>query len=975
MALMIIAHGQASAQVPISQGGTINDMTCAEQINLTDSNADNGNYLPGESHTITLCVVDGAITNAQFIISPDIYDHIWDIDENSSLFIYDGPAATPGTLVGEFNTASHPSGIFFTASGTCITFTFVSGPTSSGAGFTSLFQCLQPLQPFEVSAMGTPPIEPWGDLPLPSIRICLGDTISAQAITNYPLSDAGGNGYLQDDETSTFRWDMGDGTTFLGQGLTEITHVYENPFGYEVTLIVTDTQSSQAIYRFFVLIAPRPVFSNLAIDDTLCSNTQTQITGGILGNDTVGITPSTSAILGGAAFGQPVFLPDGNDTNYETTIIIEDFEEGQVIEDVTDIISLCVNMEHSYLGDLEMTLTCPDGTTVAIFNTFAGTGMLPPGCAGGGTFLGDANDVGPPGVPGIGFDYCFAEDAEWGTMCEELAAGNTVPVNTFQNGNAMAPGTYSPEDSFEAFVGCPINGEWTLTVRDNLFIDDGWIFSWSIYFNPDVNPETVFFTPGIAEVYWEDNEDIVSNEGTSIIVAPSQPGNNDFTFVAIDEFGCIHDTTVFVYVRPEVVAEDAIACDLTHTLVAQNAPADGQWTTIETPNATAQVTFETLGSGAANVEVTYHGIYAFEIVEFNCNYRDTAFVDFRPDPQIIPFPSDTVLCVGASIVFDAGPQLPNSSNFFLAWTFNGNVVDTTSYTLEADQTGQYQMTIQGVCGSVSSSSDVVAIQLDFEGDTLCGREVVALEATLSPEGSGFWSSEEPGITFSNPNGLATSIESELFGEFEVVFTDSRCPNDGVGRLFRFVQQPDVTITPMFPNFCVDSDSLLLTANMAGNHDGIFLWSVDGSNQSTSFESEIGFPPMFFDPLETYVIKVLGRDNFGVCPPAEFGISFEGVWCEYTIPNVVTPNGDQRNDTWDIEFIENFPGAGVRVYNRWGNLIFEQDNYDQFQKNRGGRGWDPQDYNQGVYFYEVTLPSIQRVESGNLSILKDHQPRR
>src|SRR5690606_38499482 len=311
--------------------------------------------------------------------------------------------------------------------GQCLTLEFISGTGSSGEGFTSTFQCSQPLQDFTFDLSGTPDIEPFQDFSTLAMQICFGDSIIVSAQTNYPLSEAGGNGYEQSDETSLFRYSMGDGTIYQGLGLTEISHTYTDPFGYVVTVIITDVNGKVEFDQFYVLIAPRPHFSNLAVDDTLCIGTQTVISGGIQGADTVGIDPSTAAILGGGILGEQLYLPDGNNENYETAINIDEFDDDQVIQSVSDFVNFCVNIEHSYLGDLEMMLSCPDGTSINIFNSYSGDGLFPGGFGGGNTYLGDANDPLPDGVPGFGFDYCFNDGADWGTLGEELATGNTVP--------------------------------------------------------------------------------------------------------------------------------------------------------------------------------------------------------------------------------------------------------------------------------------------------------------------------------------------------------------------------------------------------------------------------------------------------------------------------------------------------------------------------------------------------------------------
>lgn len=66
------------------------------------------------------------------------------------------------------------------------------------------------------------------------------------------------------------------------------------------------------------------------------------------------------------------------------------------------------------------------------------------------------------------------------------------------------------------------------------------------------------------------------------------------------------------------------------------------------------------------------------------------------------------------------------------------------------------------------------------------------------------------------------------------------------------------------------------------------------------------------------------------------------------PNSFTPNGDGLNETWSpvSSFIKNY---NLKIFNRWGNLIFES--------NEANRQWDGRYQGQpaplGVYFYVVT----------------------
>ncbi len=86
-----------------------------------------------------------------------------------------------------------------------------------------------------------------------------------------------------------------------------------------------------------------------------------------------------------------------------------------------------------------------------------------------------------------------------------------------------------------------------------------------------------------------------------------------------------------------------------------------------------------------------------------------------------------------------------------------------------------------------------------------------------------------------------------------------------------------------------------------------------------------------------------------------------------IPNAFTPNGDGRDDTWQIEFIEQFPDNTVSVFNRWGNRIFSANNYSRANEWRGDINGKPAPV--GTYYYVVeTKGPLGRSYSGSITIL-------
>ncbi|WP_310147114.1 DUF7507 domain-containing protein, partial [Pedobacter africanus] len=67
---------------------------------------------------------------------------------------------------------------------------------------------------------------------------------------------------------------------------------------------------------------------------------------------------------------------------------------------------------------------------------------------------------------------------------------------------------------------------------------------------------------------------------------------------------------------------------------------------------------------------------------------------------------------------------------------------------------------------------------------------------------------------------------------------------------------------------------------------------------------------------------------------------------FFIPNVITPNGDGKNDTFVIVGLENYGNADVTIFNRWGNEVYRNNNY----KNT----WTGEGLNKGTYYYLIRL---------------------
>ena len=87
-----------------------------------------------------------------------------------------------------------------------------------------------------------------------------------------------------------------------------------------------------------------------------------------------------------------------------------------------------------------------------------------------------------------------------------------------------------------------------------------------------------------------------------------------------------------------------------------------------------------------------------------------------------------------------------------------------------------------------------------------------------------------------------------------------------------------------------------------------------------------------------------------------------------IMTIFTPNNDDKNDTWEILGIKNFPNNVVKVYNRWGNLVYEKAHYTGKWDGTSNGRWTVDTQGKlpvGTYFYVIDLGNGHKPFTGYL----------
>ena len=630
--------------------GAIN--TCSG--NFYDSGGVGGTYNNFQNLTYTICPsTPGAKVAVNFTMFN--IENNWDF-----LTIYNGPNIGSPSL-GTYTGTTSPGNVQATPGNVsgCLTFVFTSDGSVVSAGWAAIISCVSPCQTITANLVSTNPAPTAGGI----IRICQGQTVNFVGSGNFSSSGSG----------ATYQWSFGNGATANG---TNVNYTFNQPGGYLVNLTITDPNgcTSTNLVNQVVQVSTTPTITTSVNPNPICVGQSANL------NATV--TPTPFVLNCTPPVSGTVFLPDGTGVSYNSPINVNCYSANQTVSAINNIQNICLNLEHSYLGDLNIAIICPNGQSMNLhqFGAGGGTANLGIPWATGAVDM-NSNVV----TPGTGSLYCFTPTGGFPTM-----VGGILTNGTFPNGNGpgtyldsyVPAGNYSSSQPFSNLIGCPLNGTWTIQITDNIGLDNGYSFGWDLNFNPAIQPVNGNFTPTIVSQGWQTATGLTNTSPTQATVTPTTAGNPCYTYSVTDNFGCTYTQ---------------IQCLTVNALITPVFNAVGPYcvgATIPALPTTSQNGITGTWSPAINNTTT--GTYTFTPTAGQCATTTTLSITITP--QITPtFASVGPYCSGATI-----PALPTTSQNGITGTWSPAINNTT--------TGTYTFTpTVGQCATTTTLSITITI--------------------------------------------------------------------------------------------------------------------------------------------------------------------------------------------------------------------------------------------------------------------------
>ena len=362
----------------------------------------------------------------------------------------------------------------------------------------------------------------------PVVDTCCNEcSVSLTATTNCYKAKVRGIRPLIGNDTITLTADHADGYLWSTGATTQSIEVWQP--GYYTLVVFTNGGCTDTL-----MIGVSNVELDIDVDvpTYLCPGESTNVHVGLSSEANVHVNTLDQATLSDPT---RIFLPDGVDCDptsdhgcsYRSELEFNGFGNYQLMTDANDIRYVMLNIEHSYIGDIYINITCPNGQNADILR-FSGNGTSSctqhigaahrgwaDGNNCGSCYLGDAYDYEDNGYPcdstklenraGTGWRYCWSNNTEEGftyaggdALIYRSANRDPVLYNSFDSSN-VAAGTnfYHPDQPLDALVGCPMNGTWYIEVIDGWGIDNGYIFGWELALNPN-NLSRMLYQPTVA---------------------------------------------------------------------------------------------------------------------------------------------------------------------------------------------------------------------------------------------------------------------------------------------------------------------------------------------------------------------------------------------------------------------------------------------------------------------------------------------
>ena len=474
---------------------------------------------------------------------------------------------------------------------------------------------------------------------------------------------------------------------------------------------------------------------------------------------------------------------------------------------------------------------------------------------------------------------------------------------------------------------------------------------------------------------------------------------------------------------PQISADKAIYCADDVAALSVNIPADNSYNINWYFNNNILANDENLTS----IKTTRAGNYTVAVNSKIASCSQISAIqslEFTPSPSFLfNYPPELKYCGGAPATLKA----IGSPMYNYRWYTDGALNGITTSSIDVAKSGSYYVEVSACPGSWVASKavqvDFITVPLptlktDKPSYCIGDNATLSIDVPTSPTYTINWYKDNVVI---NTNQNQTSITTNVAGNYIVTVTSNEldCSQSTSVYALVFNPPPTVSVEKIVKTTLCDGQTVDLKV---GYGDGTVAWSTgentaqitvgtSGTYKATvtsaagcAADASINvqfFPNPVLNVAGTSICTFTNKSvtltapggftgynwndgtsteqAFTVTSPQTVSLTVTDVnGCQATqeivianecpdihIPNTFTPNGDRVNDTWEIAGLEGDNTASVRVFNRYGNLVYTSDS-------GYGKSWDGTSKGKrlpaATYYYIVSAKSGKQILSGPVTII-------
>lgn len=348
-----------------------------------------------------------------------------------------------------------------------------------------------------------------------------------------------------------------------------------------------------------------------------------------------------------------------------------------------------------------------------------------------------------------------------------------------------------------------------------------------------------------------------------------------------------------------------------------------------------------------------------------CSYTDSMWVISAPGPNATFDLPDQSFCANVDSILVSTLPDPNLGSFSLVSPLTAGITVNqntgTIYLNNTTFTPPYYIYVRYSVGTLCQNSFIDSVLIvapplaptatsQMNSIYCIGAPSPVLSVSVPGNAFATWYDVQTtatgfGNTYTTPLNGSTLPGTFLYSAISVLTTNFSCTSLPI--FFSVNANPPPAIyTSTDTTICVGD---LADVSVFGCPSCNFLWSpipTSGSATSASFQTS---------PAVTTNYTVVVTDAGTGCFSTAFCnvLVDESGSCLLDVYHGITPNNDGHNDTWIIDGLDSL-NAYVEIYNRWGQQVWQGDNYDNVNVVWRGENKNGQGLPDGTYYYLILI---------------------